>query len=91
MTMRTIVQAPLSSVSLTVENWAAVRSLMVRVQAFIESVFSEICPATLSISDGLQDLQKFIREPDRTLEEAGGDRHIMLLAIVSSAYFGTWL
>jgi hypothetical protein len=58
MSVQAVVTAPVSSVRLTVDNWAVVQSLMVQVQGFIEVLISKICSASapISISHGLQSL-----------------------------------
>ena len=87
MSVQAVVTAPVSSVRLTVDNWAVVQSLMVQVQGFIEVLISKICSASapISISHGLQSLTTFAPAADRTAQVAAADRHIVALAIVSSA------
>jgi hypothetical protein len=55
--MRTVVQGPISTVSLTVEHWAALRSMMIQVQGYMQALFNLFYPDT-SIIDGLQHLEQ---------------------------------
>jgi hypothetical protein len=80
--MHTVVQAAVSSVSLTVDNWAAVRSLMTQAQGYMRRLFNLFYPDT-SIIDGLQHLKQYTPVRGCEPRTVAVDKHILELSEVS--------